>query len=56
MTDDLHRQISNALHENCSGFGWSRYQTDEAATVVTDLIIDLAGRGELLKAIDRMYR
>lgn len=26
------------------------------ADAVTDLLIDMAGQGELLKAIDRMYR
>jgi len=31
---------------------WSAHVAD----AVTDLLIDMAGQGELLKAIDRMYR
>jgi hypothetical protein len=28
----------------------------QIADTITDLLIDMAGQGELLKAIDRMYR
>lgn len=51
---DLRATIAAAIRG--SGYGY-RYGWDEAiAVVITDLLIDLAGRGELLRAIDSMYR
>lgn len=70
MNDDLRTQISDALDRHwpdrvsggardgclCEDFDAHLPWPDHAARVVTDLLIDLAGRGELLKAMDRMYR
>lgn len=56
---DIHSRIVEVLHEK--GFAWDgdgypdRWAVD-IATVITDLIIDLAGTGQLLASIDQIAR
>ena len=70
MPDNLRTRIAAALRPHCDlgqqcacGWKWAtaaRFDVEQydlhMADVVTDLLIDMAGHGELLKAIDRMYR
>jgi hypothetical protein len=60
MSDNLYDRIIIALlsvrcdlEEPCED---CRILASQDAEVLTDLLIDMAGKGELLKAIDRMNR
>jgi hypothetical protein len=54
MSDDLRTRIADVLGKSLVHHDRSVHLA--LADAVTDLLIDMAGRGELLKSIDRMYR
>jgi len=64
MSDDLRTRIAKVLYgQILHPVPLFDSQPDEVkgvwladADAVTDLLIDMAGKGELLKAIDRMHR
>jgi hypothetical protein len=53
MTDNLRDRIAAEVLAECAVSSPAAYRVADA---VTDLLIDMTGRGELLKPIDRMYR
>lgn len=55
MSDNLRDRIAAVLREHFDEAAPSLSMQD-MADAVTDLLIDMAGKGELLKAIDGMYR
>jgi len=59
MTDSLRTRIAAVIEaQHVSEFQGGIHPEDvlRLADAVTDLLIDMAGQGELLKAMDRMYR
>ena len=58
MSDDLRYRVAYAIAQaDGDPEGMAPASCDyEMADAVIDLLIDMAGHGELLKAIDRMHR